>query len=164
MLNFKSRITLVQYERRRLQLGRLQYWKLFVDFTATPDGVLRKTGCRKPLARAKKGEEQISRERAKRRDREIERCRRKRRQSSKGVKGENDLQLVGAFERDLPIWISRVLTRRCVPLYCVCQEEERRNKHIKRHDSFTLDKNMSRDTYLDPLLLISAARASVSLS
>lgn len=158
--------TLVQCERQGSQLGR--YRELFVDFTATPDGVPRRDRLSRTFSRGKKEKSRADLEKkGKRRDaRRTENMGERERAQREGVKGESNLRSVGASERDSATCISHVLTRRCAHLYCICitMGKRGRNKHIKRHDSFTADKNMSRDTYLDSLLLISLAPVFLSLS
>lgn len=112
-----------------------------------------RTFCRK-----KRKRQQISRERSKRRERASERgC-------DEGVKGENDTAIGGSLRWALftvghvYVCVCVSAAGRCLTVRCVRKEKEKEkdrergeiNKHIKPRDSFTLDKNMSRDTYLDP--------------
>lgn len=77
---------------------------------------------------------------------------RQRENANEGVKKREGLPEV--FERLLHEDYLYVLLHRYIPLHGVYCARGEINKHIKPRDSFTLDKNMSRDTYLDFLLLI----------
>lgn len=77
--------------------------------------------------------------------------------ATKGLKERTTLRSAGISDGISSARITCVcVTDRCVTVRCVRSEREKErgeiNKHIKPRDSFTPDKNMSRDTYLDPPL------------
>lgn len=119
-----------------------------MDFTATPDGVLRRTGCREPFARdKKKGSVSKSREKG--------------REQTKGLKEKEKERLPGASENSPHKDYLYVL--RYIPVHGVYCARGEINKHVKPRDSFTPDKNMLRDTYLDSLFPIFPLCASCRL-
>lgn len=126
---------------------------LFVDFTATPDDVQRRTGCRELFAGKKRS---CSRSRVRKREKE-----------TKGLKERTDDRQEPPNESSLQFRVyvlGRYMHALSLTLYARHRgrreggKREEINKHIKPRDSFTPDKNMSRDTYLDPHLLISLPR------
>lgn len=103
-------------------------------------------------------EKKASAEKSWEKERDRQKERKKERESSKGVKGESDFQSTGASGRLFAMEPRVCSTSSVYKTLVVCAAgEEEINKHIKLRDSFTPDKNMSRDTYLDPLLLIAPA-------